>query len=163
MKYLAIAICALILGTAHVTAQDEQQPIVLTETVQARFGTVWESLKSAIEEFGCPKPQVIKVIEPAEEDEECRTEPSMGRPCAYVLTSGIQGRIHVCRPGKAQLTWCNWSWTKHSRVSTHTTCPRGKMCIRCTRACLKDQTEPDDKTCSNKSSGSDSDSDESES
>ena len=67
MKYLAIVMCALILGTAQVTAQDEPQPVVLTETVQARFGTVWESLKSAIEEFGCPKPQVIKVIEPAEE------------------------------------------------------------------------------------------------
>ena len=67
MNRLLLAIAAVILCTASLSAQDEPQPVVLTETVQGRFGTVWETLKSAIEEFGCPKPQVIKVIEPAEE------------------------------------------------------------------------------------------------
>jgi hypothetical protein len=67
MNRLILAFAVAILCSASMVAQDEPQPVVLTETVQGRFGTVWESLKTAIEEFGCPKPQVIKVIEPAEE------------------------------------------------------------------------------------------------
>jgi len=67
MNRLILAFAVAILCSASMAAQDEPQPVVLTETVQGRFGTVWESLKTAIEEFGCPKPQVIKVIEPAEE------------------------------------------------------------------------------------------------
>lgn len=67
MKHLVLLLLAAVCCSASLIAQDEPQPVVLTETVQGRFGTVWESLKSAIEEFGCPKPQVIKVIEPAEE------------------------------------------------------------------------------------------------
>ena len=67
MNRLILAFAVAILCSASMVAQDEPQPIVLTETVQGRFGTVWESLKTAIEEFGCPKPQVIKLIEPAEE------------------------------------------------------------------------------------------------
>jgi hypothetical protein len=67
MNRLILAFAVAILCSASMVAQDEPQPVVLTETVQGRFGTVWESLKNAIEEFGCPKPQVIKVIEPAEE------------------------------------------------------------------------------------------------
>jgi len=67
MNRLILASAVIILCSASMVAQDEPQPVVLTETVQGRFGTVWESLKTAIEEFGCPKPQVIKVIEPAEE------------------------------------------------------------------------------------------------
>jgi hypothetical protein len=67
MKYIVlVCITALICG-GSLRAQDEQQPVVLTETVKGRFGTVWEAVKISIEEFGCPKPQVIKVIEPAEE------------------------------------------------------------------------------------------------
>ena len=108
-------------------------------------------------------PPASKVIEPAEEDEECRTEPSMGRPCAYVLSAGTHGRVHVCRPSEVHLTWRNWSWTKHNRAKTYTKCPSCKMCVRCTRACLKEQTEPHVRTCSNDSSSSNSDSDESES
>ena len=67
MNRLILAFAVAILCSASMVAQDEPQPLVLTETVQGRFGTVWESLKTAIEEFGCPKPQVIKLIEPAEE------------------------------------------------------------------------------------------------
>lgn len=67
MKHLALTLLAAVCFSVSLSAQDEPQPVVLTETVQGRFGTVWESIKSAIEEFGCPKPQVIKVIEPAEE------------------------------------------------------------------------------------------------
>lgn len=67
MNRLILAFAVAILCSASMVAQDEPQPVVLTETVQGRFGTVWESLKTAIEEFGCPKPQVIKLIEPAEE------------------------------------------------------------------------------------------------
>lgn len=67
MKHLVLLLLAAVCCSASLIAQDEPQQVVLTETVQGRFGTVWESLKSAIEEFGCPKPQVIKVIEPAEE------------------------------------------------------------------------------------------------
>ncbi len=66
MKYLAIAMCALILGTAQMTAQDEQQPVVLTETVQASFGTVWFAVKESIEQAGCKSPQEPKVSEPGD-------------------------------------------------------------------------------------------------
>lgn len=67
MKLIVLVCIATICCSVSLTAQDEQQPVVLTETVQGRFGTVWEAVKTSIEEFGCPKPQVMKVIEPAEE------------------------------------------------------------------------------------------------
>ncbi len=67
MKHIVLTLLAIVSLSGTLIAQDEQQPVVLNETVQARFGTVWEALKTSIEEFGCPKPQVIKVIEPAEE------------------------------------------------------------------------------------------------
>lgn len=67
MKHLVLTLLATVCLSGSLSAQDEPQPVVLTETVQGRFGTVWEALKASIEEFGCPKPQVIKVIEPAEE------------------------------------------------------------------------------------------------
>lgn len=67
MKHLVLTLLVAVCFSGSLSAQDEPQPVVLNETVQARFGTVWEALKTSIEEFGCPKPQVIKVIEPAEE------------------------------------------------------------------------------------------------
>lgn len=67
MNRLILALAVAILCSASMVAQDEPQPVVLTESIQGRFGTVWESMKAAIGEFGCPKPQIIKVIEPAEE------------------------------------------------------------------------------------------------
>ncbi len=53
--------------TFMVAADDEPQPVVLTETVPASFGKVWTSIKEVMTEFGCPKPQTEKVTEPIEE------------------------------------------------------------------------------------------------
>lgn len=55
-------------STLSVRAQDAQQQIVLTETVDGSFGATWEAVKRAMIEFRCDKPQQEKVIEPAEVD-----------------------------------------------------------------------------------------------
>lgn len=59
----------LFLSVAVVSVQADEQPeqIVLTQTVNASFGKVWDAIKEAMTEFGCPKPQTDKVIEPVEE------------------------------------------------------------------------------------------------
>ncbi len=55
------------LSTSNVCAGDEQEPVVLKEEVNASFGKVWDAVKEAMQEFGCPKPQQEKVTEPVEE------------------------------------------------------------------------------------------------
>ena len=70
-KILTFAIVAMLLASTGVTtvhAQDGQQQIVLTETVDGSFGAAWEAVKRAMAEFRCEKPQQEKVIEPAEVD-----------------------------------------------------------------------------------------------
>ncbi|MBK9184205.1 MAG: hypothetical protein IPM83_14095 [Ignavibacteria bacterium] len=68
MKILlsAIALFVLASSTAAV-AQDETQQTVLTESIKGSFGKVWRSVKRAMDQSGCPKPQTEKIIEPAEE------------------------------------------------------------------------------------------------
>lgn len=61
------AIFALCCFSPNLFAGDEPEPVVLTEIVDGSFGKVWRSVKSAMEKFGCPKPQTEKIIEPAEE------------------------------------------------------------------------------------------------
>ncbi len=67
MKALTILICLFVLGAAPMVAGDEPEQIILTESIQGSFGKVWRAVKRSMEEFGCPKPQTEKVIEPAEE------------------------------------------------------------------------------------------------
>ena len=52
----------LFLSVAVVSVQADEQPeqIVLTQTVNASFGKVWDAIKEAMTEFGCPKPQTDK-------------------------------------------------------------------------------------------------------
>ena len=64
--FMLIALAAVWCSAFAVAQDDEPQPVVLTETVQARFGTVWESVKSSIEEFGCRASSPPKVSDPDE-------------------------------------------------------------------------------------------------
>lgn len=57
----------LVLGAVTVFAKNEQEQIVLTETVDVSFGKVWDAIKESMTEFGCPQPQTDNVIEPVEE------------------------------------------------------------------------------------------------
>lgn len=67
MKSLLVILAAFVIAVQPSYSGDEPQAITLTETVQGSFGKVWRSVKRAMESANCPKPQVEKVIEPAEE------------------------------------------------------------------------------------------------
>ena len=68
MKY-ALSLVALIILALPVSLQagDPQQPVVLTEVVNASFGKVWDAIQASMNELGCGKPQTDKVTEPVEE------------------------------------------------------------------------------------------------
>jgi len=63
-----MAMLLLSATTMTVQAQEGQQQIILTETVDGSFGATWEAVKRAMNDFRCDKPQQEKVIEPAEVD-----------------------------------------------------------------------------------------------
>lgn len=65
--FLLALVAVTIFGTQHAVAGDEQQQVILKETVPASFGKVWDAIKASMVELGCGKPQQEKVIEPAEE------------------------------------------------------------------------------------------------
>lgn len=67
MKYLITLTALSVIATTSVFAGDEPEQIVLTQTVKGSFGKVWRAVKRSMEDFGCPKPQVEKIVEPAEE------------------------------------------------------------------------------------------------
>ncbi len=54
----------LIMGFNPALAGDEVEQLVLQETVDASFGKVWDAVKQCTGDFGCPKPQTEKIIEP---------------------------------------------------------------------------------------------------
>lgn len=68
MKHAIVILAALLLAMPLAAAGDDQQEqIVLEETLDVSFGRVWAGVKKAMEIKGCSKPEVEKVIEPAEE------------------------------------------------------------------------------------------------
>ncbi len=67
MKYAILILAALLLTVPLSAAGDEQEQIVLEETLDVSFGRAWAGVKNAMEVRGCSKPEVEKVIEPAEE------------------------------------------------------------------------------------------------
>ncbi|MBC8124150.1 MAG: hypothetical protein H7X70_00320 [Candidatus Kapabacteria bacterium] len=69
MKNILALIVITFLSVTVVSAApgDEPEQIVISETVNGSFGKVWRSVKRSMEAFGCPKPQIEKIIEPAEE------------------------------------------------------------------------------------------------
>lgn len=62
-----VAACGLMLIPATLTQGQEQEQIIIRETLNGSFGKVWNGIRVAMREFGCDKPQTEKVIEPAEE------------------------------------------------------------------------------------------------
>lgn len=64
---ITIALLACCLPAVALAADEQPEQIVLTETVNASFGKVWNAVKEAMQESGCPKPQTEKVTEPVEE------------------------------------------------------------------------------------------------
>jgi len=70
IRTLTATVLVIILGmglaSAPAAAQGAEQ-IVLTETIDASFGKVWNAIKRGMEAEVCGKPQTEKVIEPAEE------------------------------------------------------------------------------------------------
>lgn len=58
-----ISVVAMI-GFNPAMAGDEVEQLVLQETVDASFGKVWDAVKQCMGDFGCPKPQTEKIIEP---------------------------------------------------------------------------------------------------
>ncbi|NQW30638.1 MAG: hypothetical protein HQ472_09005 [Ignavibacteria bacterium] len=65
MKLVSIMICFLAITFAiPAQAGDEPEQLVLQETVQASFGKAWDAVKQCMTNFGCPKPQTEKIIEP---------------------------------------------------------------------------------------------------
>ena len=69
MKSLLSLVAVALLFFSHASAApgDEPEQIVISETINGSFGKVWRSVKRSMEAFGCPKPQIEKIIEPAEE------------------------------------------------------------------------------------------------
>lgn len=68
IRILALALVVMSVAALQpATAQDEQQQVILKETVTASFGKVWDAIKSSMAEQGCGKAQTDKIIEPAEE------------------------------------------------------------------------------------------------
>lgn len=67
MKYAILLLAALLLAMPLSAAGDEQEQIVLEETLDVSFGRAWAGVKKAMEIKGCAKPEVEKVIEPVEE------------------------------------------------------------------------------------------------
>ncbi|MBU3741410.1 MAG: hypothetical protein FGM24_03885 [Candidatus Kapabacteria bacterium] len=69
LRLVAITVLMVLAASSNAAfAQDSQQQIVLTETVDGSFGAAWEAVKRVMTEFRCEKPQQEKVIEPAEVD-----------------------------------------------------------------------------------------------
>lgn len=64
---IVLAVLLIASGSTFTKASEQPEQVVLTETVDASFGKVWDSIKEAMAEFGCPKPQTEKVTEPIEE------------------------------------------------------------------------------------------------
>lgn len=48
-------------------AQEEGEAVIMRDTLDASFGTVWSAMKSSMEEMACGKAQTDKVIEPEDE------------------------------------------------------------------------------------------------
>jgi len=67
MKYAIVILAAMFLAMPLSAVGDEQEQIVLEETLDVSFGRAWAGVKKAMEMKGCSKPEVEKVIEPAEE------------------------------------------------------------------------------------------------
>lgn len=67
MRILLTLFCLVLLCVTPTLADEQPEQVVLTETVNASFGKVWDAIKESMTDFGCPKPQTEKVIEPVEE------------------------------------------------------------------------------------------------
>ncbi|MCX6140498.1 MAG: hypothetical protein NTX15_06700 [Candidatus Kapabacteria bacterium] len=52
---------------AYAAPGDEPEQVIVSESVKGSFGKVWRAIKHSMEVFGCPKPQIEKIIEPTEE------------------------------------------------------------------------------------------------
>ena len=62
---LIATLALLIAPSAATLAQDEA--VILRDTLNASFGTVWSSMQDAMAEMACGKAQTNKVIEPEDE------------------------------------------------------------------------------------------------
>lgn len=65
---LAVLTLTFVAGTTVFAADDEQQQVVLNETVNFSFGRVWDAMQTAMKTFGCGDPQQARVIEPQDEN-----------------------------------------------------------------------------------------------
>jgi hypothetical protein len=68
MRFSVVIALVCFLGIAwQPLAAQEKEQLILTETVEASFGKVWDAIKFVMETQRCGKPQTEKIIEPDEE------------------------------------------------------------------------------------------------
>ena len=69
----------------------------------------------------------------------------------YVAVPAPGAKVHIRRRDQPSRTWCNWLWTRQPRAQVHLVAPAGNMCIRCTRAhlrqCDEDSESSDSSFC----------------
>lgn len=69
MKNILILLIMFVMSASIVSAVpgDEPEQIIVSESIKGSFGKVWRAIKRSMDASGCPKPQIEKIIEPAEE------------------------------------------------------------------------------------------------
>lgn len=68
LLWISIVIAAVVYPCTALYGQDsKQEEVVLRDTIDAPFGTVWSSLEESMQEMSCGKPQTSKITDPEDE------------------------------------------------------------------------------------------------
>ncbi len=62
-----LLLATLVIAACCATPSVAQEQIILRDTLDAAFGTVWSAMKSSMEDMACGKAQTDKVMEPEDE------------------------------------------------------------------------------------------------